>query len=185
MISGGERVYLWEGPPRLELLRRDGARPDGSPASSHALLTQDGVPGVVVVALRGDQVLLVEHERPWVGATLLELPRGFGEVADGAPGSDAACCAAATRELLEETGYAAVDPRVLGRYHPDSTLLPAPVAVVRVRVDVDAVAGPTDGEIVRPLWVPAEDLRGLVRDGRLRDGHTLAALAVLEASTGE
>ena len=124
MTVRGDRLYLWEGPPRLELLRRSWIRSDGSPAASHALITQDGIPGVVVVALRVDRLLLVEHERPWAGETLLELPRGFGEVADGVPGTDAACCSAAARELLEETGYRGVDPKVLGRYHPTRRCYP-------------------------------------------------------------
>ncbi|MGN6743388.1 MAG: NUDIX hydrolase [Amnibacterium sp.] len=177
-------VYRWDGPPRLELHRRPVPAPDGTRRFSHALITQGGVPGVVVVALQEARVLLVEHPRPWAGGTLLELPRGFGEPADGEPGSDVAAGAAARRELREETGYEADAVEVIGRYHPDSALLPGAVAVVRARVRLGAVPGATDGETDGCLWLPLADVPAAVRYGRLRDGHSLAALALLGAARG-
>src|SRR5258708_17709453 len=64
---------------------------------------------VAVVAITtGGQVLLVRQFRPGPGRVLLEL-RG------GGVGEDEDVAAAAARELLEETGYAAGDVRLIGQ----------------------------------------------------------------------
>ncbi len=61
---------------------------------------------VLIVALTpDDKLLLVEQERPPVGARVIELPAGL---AGDIPGSeDEALALAAARELEEETGYRA------------------------------------------------------------------------------
>jgi ADP-ribose pyrophosphatase len=66
-----------------------------------------GVSGIVgIVALTDDgRIVLVEQERPPVGARVVELPAGLAGDAKGHEGEDLE--AAARRELLEETGYAA------------------------------------------------------------------------------
>ena len=66
-----------------------------------------GVSGIVgIVAVTDDGMLvLVEQERPPVGARVVELPAGLAGDDAGHEGEDLA--AAARRELLEETGYEA------------------------------------------------------------------------------
>ncbi|MCA9175623.1 MAG: bifunctional nicotinamidase/pyrazinamidase [Planctomycetales bacterium] len=59
---------------------------------------------VVIVAIRDNQILLVQQHRPPVGADVIELPAGLaGDLDD--PYESALI--AAQRELLEETGYVA------------------------------------------------------------------------------
>jgi len=61
---------------------------------------------VIILALTDDgKVLFVEQYRPPVGAKVIEFPAGL--VDDGIGGEGESVCAAAKRELLEETGYAA------------------------------------------------------------------------------
>ncbi len=70
-------------------------------------------PGAVAVAALDEagQVLLIRQYRHPVGRLLWEIPAGLRDV-DGEPLHDTAA-----RELLEETGYAAADWRVLADYY--------------------------------------------------------------------
>lgn len=69
---------------------------------------------VHVVAVTGDgRVVLVRQYRHAVGRSVLEIPGGAVDPADGDP------LRAAQRELAEETGYAAPDWRLLGSFFPN------------------------------------------------------------------
>ena len=177
-VGEPENVYHWAGPPTLDLLRYQVRNPSGGTYPTHALRAQNGRTGVVIIALRGTRLLVVDQFRPTVGSVLTELPRGFGEESS----RDAAgWIRDAERELYEETGLRSVDSRLLGTYAPDSSLLPDPVAVVRCRVE-NIAADQTDGEVLRSRWIERSTIPELVRTGALRDGHTLSALALASAS---
>lgn len=174
-----EAVYVWEGPPRLELLRETVVPARGAPWQHHRLVVQRGIPGVVIVAGDVTRLLFVRHDRPGVGDDRLELPRGFGEAGvDETESDDDAACRDAARELREETGHRAVSSRVLGRYVIDSALLPGTIAVVKIEVDLSRTPEPTDGETRSTLMVDRRDVPGLVRRGAVADAHTLSALAL-------
>jgi 8-oxo-dGDP phosphatase len=136
------------------------------------------VSGVVVLAERGDgAVALILIRRPRVGDVLWELPRGFEESDD--PLADAA------RELLEETGLVATRLELVGRFHTDSGLLPDHVVVVRAAVaDADEAIAGGDGtaddarDVLAVRWWSRAELRAGVARNELRDGITLAALAL-------
>jgi ADP-ribose pyrophosphatase len=72
-------------------------------------VTRRGISGIVGIVAVTDEgkLLLVEQERPPVGARVIELPAGLAGDVAGAEHEDLA--EAARRELLEETGYAARD----------------------------------------------------------------------------
>src|SRR6476660_2610205 len=72
-----------------------------------------GVSAAVIVALVGQDVLLVEQYRVPLGCNCLELPAGL--VGDDTEGEQVE--AAAIRELEEETGYRAERMINLGRFH--------------------------------------------------------------------
>jgi len=176
-LGGPETVYHWAGPPTLDLLRYQVRTASGTTYPTHALRAQNGRIGVVVVALRRSQLLVVEQFRPTVGRVLTELPRGFGEESSRDPDG---WIRDAERELLEETGLRSAESSLLGTYSPDSSLLPDPVAVVHCRVD-DTAAGQTDGEALRSRWIDTRTIPELIRTGALCDGHTLSALALASA----
>lgn len=174
-----ESVYLWEGPPRLELLRETVVPAVGAPWQHHRLVVQRGIPGVVIVAGDASRLLFVRHARPGVGDDRLELPRGFGDPGPGHPESDDdAACRNGTRELREETGHHALSARVLGRYVTDSALLPGTIAVVGIEVDLSRAPEPTDGETMSTVMVDRADVPRLVRCGAVADAHTLSGLAL-------
>lgn len=84
---------------RVVALRRDLVAMPGGTTSQRDVVVHPGAVGVV--ALRGDEVLLVNQYRHPVGRRLDELPAGLLDVA-GEPG-----LLCAQRELMEEAGYAA------------------------------------------------------------------------------
>lgn len=135
--------------------------------------------GAVAVTLRvADtlEVLLVHQDRPIPGVTLWELPRGMAD------DTDEDLVATARRELLEETGISAGTGRLLGPIHPDSGLLSASVGVVLFVVDQGLPVQERDGEVDDVRWFPVDSLGELIVSGDLRDGVSLAAMAVARAS---
>jgi ADP-ribose pyrophosphatase len=72
-----------------------------------------GVSAAVILAIDGDEVILVEQYRVPLGARCLELPAGL--VGDEEEGEEVE--QAAIRELEEETGYRAGRMIELGRFH--------------------------------------------------------------------
>ena len=90
---------------RVVALRRDIVSMPGGTTSQRDVVVHPGAVGVV--ALDGDQVLLVTQYRHPVLRPLDELPAGLLDV-DGEPALDAA-----KRELAEEAGYAAETWNVL------------------------------------------------------------------------
>ncbi|WP_431944406.1 NUDIX hydrolase [Actinacidiphila sp. bgisy167] len=147
--------------------------PSGAEVELHWVRAGGGRTGVVVLARRGDDVLMVRQWLPAVGRWAWELPRGFGE---GDPAADA------LRELAEETGLVGSAATVVALLDVDSGLLESQVAVVEVAVAGDAgdaglgTGAAGDGEVAEARWWSPDDIAGAARSGELRDGFTLAAL---------
>jgi len=78
-------------------------QPDGS---TKRYYWAELAPAVVIVGVTDGQLLFVEQYRPTVRETQLELPAGIVE-------SGESFCAAAARELQEETGFEPDDTRLL------------------------------------------------------------------------
>lgn len=152
-------------------------RPDGS----------DGIYGVVevrrpavfVVALTDDdEVVLVTVDRHTVGPST-EVPAG------GTDGEDP--LAAARRELAEETGLVAEHWQQVGTMHALNGICRAPEVVFLATglspVQRDDQSGDAAGDAARAeegirevRRTPVAELLGLVRDGVIDDGETVAAL---------
>jgi 8-oxo-dGTP pyrophosphatase MutT (NUDIX family) len=90
------------------------------------------------------------------------------------PGETAA--AAAAREVLEETGWRVDDVRLMCTTQPTNGLSDHEFVLFEA-TGATYVGDPVDAfEAERVEWVPVEDVRGLVRDGEVRDGLSLTAL---------
>jgi 8-oxo-dGTP pyrophosphatase MutT (NUDIX family) len=149
--------------------------PDGTTTARHRIRIGGGRTGVVVIARRGDDVLLVRQWRPTIQRWMLELPRGFGEeqpIAD------------ALRELREETGLIGSDAASFGIVDVDSGSLENQVEVVRVTVRADADLVPGAGEIAEARWWKSDELVAAIVGGEIRDALSLAALALASAEHG-
>jgi ADP-ribose pyrophosphatase len=139
------------------------------------IIANNGLGGVVIIPKRIDtgEMLLAEQFRPAIGRAVWEFPRGFSETQD--PLEDAA------RELREETGLVAGSIELLGWTHPDSGLLRARVAITIAHIERPQPQSATDGEVARHRWIGLAALRAEIAQGRIDDGFTLAALALLSA----
>lgn len=142
----------------------------------------DGTYGVVemqhasvfVVALDDDdRVLLVDVDRHTVG-------RSLEVVAGGSDGDDP--LDAARRELREEAGLEAAEWVEVGQMDALNGVCVAPEVVFVARgltpaVTAEALAATRAEEgIAATRWVPFGEVLGMLADGRVRDGETMAAL---------
>jgi 8-oxo-dGTP pyrophosphatase MutT (NUDIX family) len=118
---------------------------------------------------------LVEQYRYPLGRRSWEFPQGTWGV-----GKDGSAEDLARTELAEETGHRAADLRHLGRLDLASGLM---TQRFDVWVATGLTPGPTDREPTESdmevAFVPEDDLRQMIRDGRITDGPTVAAYGLL------
>lgn len=141
---------------------------DARPGHYLRIVEGGGRPGVAVVAVRGDEILLVRSHRYPVERWMWEVPRGFGEGSD--PASDA------RRELREETGLEASSLETLGEIHANSGLLTGSVGLFLARIDPGGTPTRGDGEVEEFAWVPTAEVYRRATVGEITDAITIAAL---------
>lgn len=129
-------------------------------------------PAVFVVAVDDrERVCLVRLDRYTTGSSL-EVPAG------GSDGEDP--LVAAHRELLEETGLTASEWTHIGFMNALNGITVAPEHVflarglAQARTDDDAQREEGIDEV---SWEPFEEVLGMIADGRITDGETIAAIA--------
>lgn len=154
-------------------------RPDGTDGIYGVVELQR--PAVFVVALtEADEVVLVTVDRHTVG-TSVEVPAG------GTDGEDP--LVAARRELAEETGLVARDWREIGTMNALNGVCRAPevvyLATGLARVPGAPASAARAEEGIRDVRrVPVREVIGLVRDGAITDGETIAALMLALVALG-
>ena len=104
------------------------------------------------------------------------MPRGFGE-----PGLSGE--ANALKELEEETGYIGEKAYLLGRLNTDSGLTDSEVSFYHVPVVRRGAPKPETKEAIRSVSVASrQDIWNEIHAGKIKDGFTLAGLALYEAT---
>jgi len=126
----------------------------------------------VILPVLGDgSIVLIRNWRFTADDRLIELPAGHLDA-----GEDPAVCAA--RELAEETGYTATRLEKLGAFYtsPGSS-----DEIMHAFLATELTAGRQQLEAFERITVevlPDETVRGMVADGTIRDGKTIAALGL-------
>jgi len=173
VVSSAEQAH---GP--IVTLRSDLVRmPDGDVAARQVVQH----PGAVAVAALDEagQVLLIRQYRHPVGRLLWELPAGLRDVA-GEP-----LHGTAARELLEETGYAAADWRVLADFYPSPGISTERIRVFLARElrqvpegERDYIAAHEEAQLML-RWVDLDTAVHRFTAGDLHNGVT--AVGILSA----
>jgi ADP-ribose pyrophosphatase len=128
---------------------------------------------VNVVALTTDRrVVLVRQYRPGVDRVCLEIPGGMID-----PGEDP--CAAAVRELAEETGYTGGTVELLGRVSPNPAIQSNTLYNVLIRGVVPGPASPDDGEVLGVETASLADCQRRILDGEIDHALVVVAFAHL------
>jgi ADP-ribose pyrophosphatase len=134
-------------------------------------------PGAVaIVALDGEDLLLVRQFRSPVGRILLELPAG--KLDRDEAGDPERAEVAARRELQEETGYDARRWRRLGSFFtaPGFTTEELTLFLAQELIALDDRPGPDEGERVELVRVPWRRALEMAEAGKLSDAKTLAGV---------
>ena len=165
----GERVF--DG--KLLKVHRDVVRlPDGSEGAREYIRH----PGAVaIVALFDDgRVLLERQYRYPQRREFIEIPAG--KLEPNEPHLDTA-----KRELVEETGYSAAEWRHLGVVHTAIAYTDEAIDLFLAKELTKGTARLDAGEFLEILTVPFAEAIAMVRDGRITDVKTVAALLWVSA----
>ena len=166
-VKTGERVLhegyvvtlataTFEGPAG-EVMERDVVRHPGA---------------VAVVAIDGDEVVLVRQYRPVMDREMLEIPAGKLDV----DGEDRP--SAARRELVEEAGLYANDLVELGRFH-NSIGFCDEETTIYLSMDLDPAASEAvsvEEEYLTVERVPLDDVESMIANGTITDAKTVIGL---------
>jgi ADP-ribose pyrophosphatase len=147
----------------------------------HEFFVIDSVNWVNVIALTAtEQMVLVEQYRHGSNSVELEIPGGMMDSDDASPE------ATAVRELREETGYAGTNARVIGRVFPNPAIMSN--VCYTVLVENCACTEPVEfdlGEDLITKLVPAIEVPGLVKAGKIQHSLVIAAIYHYELSRGK
>lgn len=124
---------------------------------------------VILPLLDDDTVVLIRNERFAVNQTLWELPAGTLE-----PGENPDLCAA--RELQEETGYAADRVDRLTEFYTTPGFCTEKMTAYRATGLRFAGQDLDETERIETQTLSLDEAAAMVRDGRIRDGKTIATL---------
>lgn len=125
----------------------------------------------IVAVTKRRELVLIRQFRHGTRETEWEIPGGCIDAADSSP------VAAGVRELMEETGFAGRNPRIIGKVHPNPALQGNLCHTILIE-DAERVSPPhlepTECIVTEP--VPEEKVREMIREGVIKHGLVLNAL---------
>lgn len=142
----------------------------------YRLIHKSHMPGVVMIVRKADKIALVYQDRPAVGSSLWELPRGRVDE------TDINTQAAAEREISEELNIKVTKPVFLGKIFPDSGLLGIEVNVYQFDYleenENKNTTNIANNEIAEIKWQDLDEIKKEIREKRLSDGISLSAMSL-------
>ena len=117
------------------------------------------------------KILLIRQFRPGTMREEVEIPGGCIDPSDPSPEH------AAARELLEETGYAGENPRIIGKVTPNPAIQGNICLTVQID-NVKKISEPLleDTECIETEEVSLDVIREMISSGEIRHGLVLNAL---------
>ena len=155
-------MEIWRG-RRLWIERRSLELPSGT--KEYVVVHPGGA--VAILPVDGDEVVLIRQYRAAIGEWILEAPAGTLE-----EGEAPEVCAG--RELIEETGFSAAELVSLGAVYTTPGFTDEVIHLYLGRdlspcTDFDK----DEDEQIEVARFPADEVRAMALDGRIRDAKTL------------
>ena len=130
--------------------------------------------GAGVVAIQSGRVCLVRQYRVVLGRVTLEIPAGKLEA-----GEQGESCAA--RELVEETGLRAEKLVHLATVLGSPGFTDEHTEVFLAQGLSQGTSRPDEGEVVRVVWIPLDEVLRAISAGLIQDGKTVAGVLAARA----
>lgn len=154
---------------RFEVIRRTIPLDDGTSVTREYVVHPGAV--VIVPLLPDGRIVMIRQIRDAVGEEIWELPAGTRE--DGEEP-----IVTAGRELIEETGYRAGEIEPLTEFFTSPGIMTERMVAFVAR-DLEEVGQQLErGERIRVERVPSNEVKEKLVSGEIKDGKTIAALAV-------
>ena len=122
-----------------------------------------------IVAVDGNEVVLIKQFRPSVEETLLEIPAGridSGETPEQA----------ASRELEEETGLKPLSLRKLVEFYPTPGFVDEKIYLFYADKFEKGSVHLDEGEVLRIFRLPVNEIEEYLFSNKIKDGKTLIGL---------
>lgn len=160
--------YIYQG--KILSLRCDDARlPDGKPCKRE-IVEHSG--GAAVLYVKDGKIALVKQFRYAYGEEIYEIPAGKLNAGEDPK-------AAAQRELEEETGLIAKELKLLFTLYPSPGYTNEKIYIYEAKEVCAGKQKPDEDEFLSVEFLPLEQVREMVLNGRINDAKTIAAVLSL------
>jgi len=146
--------------------------------STREIVRHNGSVAILALRRRTDgtrEILLERNYRYAFGRWCIEIPAGTLDQ----PGESPEDCA--RRELIEETGFRALEMSKLFTITPAPGVLTERLTIFLTEGPEPAVAALEPGELIEIVWTPWAEVLRMIRTGEIEDAKTIAAVLYYES----
>ena len=164
----GEKIYNG----KILTLSRDEIETEDGKRAFREVVHHNG--GAAIVACREGKILLERQFRYPYGKEIFEIPAGKRE-------GDEEFIHTARRELEEETGLIPLNLKELFRLYPSPGYTDEIIAVFYADRFQKGTVCLDETENLTSFWVGLDEAYAMIKEGRIRDGKTVAGILYLKA----